>query len=120
MAEFKIKINGTNIFEHDPSWENHEQCNALVSEGVAYRFYNWLRNKDLIDEYTTIDDVYGNMSGARNGNQYHIHDDYRFSYDDEYEKLVINYLYVVNGNLWGVLYDKENGNYYGDFEIPNI
>lgn len=121
MSEVKAVINGIDVFEHDyDRWREHEQVNALASEGVGYRFYKFLRDYDLIDEYESVDDVYANFSGARDGNRFDIHDNYRFSYDDAYKNLEISFLYVVNGNLWGVLFDKATGNWYGDFEIPNI
>lgn len=119
MAEFIKKINDINIFAHEyEKWEGHEKVNSLTAEGVAFRFYRFLQYKGIIDEYDTIEDVWSNLSEVRDNNRIDIHDDYRFSWDDEYENLYINFLYVVNGNVWGVLYDKANNSWYGDFEIP--
>lgn len=118
MAEFKGKINGINIFEYDaPKWRGHEKCSGLISDGVVYRLYRFLTYYGLIDEYETIDSVWNNVA-AREGNEYQLLDNYRFCWDDEYENLEISYLYVVNGMLWGVLYNKANDSWYGDFEIP--
>lgn len=119
MAEFIKKINDINIFAHKyEKWKGHEKVNGLTAEGVAFRFYRFLQYKGIIDEYDTIEDVWSNLSEVRDNNRIDIHDDYRFSWDDEYENLYINFLYVVNGNVWGVLYDKESNSWYGDFEIP--
>lgn len=119
MAEFIKKINDINIFAHEyEKWKGHEKVNSLTAEGVAFRFYRFLQYKGIINEYDTIEDVWGNLSEVRDNNRIDIHDDYRFSWDDEYENLYINFLYIVNGNVWGVLYDKANNSWYGDFEIP--
>ena len=118
------KIRETKLFEHDyDRWKNHENCSGLIGYGVAYKFWRWLRDVDLIDEYTSVDDVFYNLSDPRDGNRYDIHDDYAIcNYEEElYDtKIFINFLYVVNGNLWATLYDKANNTWYGDIEIPNI
>ena len=119
MAEFKKKINGINIFEYEyEKWREHEKVNSLTSEGAVFRFYRFLCYYDLVDEYTTIEDVWENLSEVRDGNRIDIHDNYRFCWDDEYKSLQISNLYIVNGNLWATLYDKANNSWYGDFEIP--
>ena len=122
MSELKCEIDGINIFEHEyDKWKGHEECNGLISEGVAYRFHKFLIDRDLIaDVLDYIDDTYNNLSGARDGNRYDIHDHYRFTWDDTYENLEISFLYVVNGNLWGVIYDKANDSWFGEFEIPRV
>ena len=107
--------NGHNIFEHDyDKWKAHEECNGLVGYGVAYKFHRWLVDNDLIDELTTVDDTYNNLSESRDGNRYDIHDNY-ILWDTDME---ISFLYVVNGNLWATI-QKDNG-WYGDMEIENV
>lgn len=119
MGELIKEINGINIFTYEwPKWKGHEKISSLTAEGATFRFYRFLRYYGLIDEYDTIDDVWNNLSEIREKNSIQIHDNYRFSWDDEYENLEISFLYVVNGNVWGVLYDKANNSWYGDFEIP--
>ena len=124
MAEYIGKIRETNVFEHDyDRWRNHEDCSHLIGYGVAYKFWRWLRDVDLIDEYTSVDDVFNNLSDPRDGNRYDIHDDYLIcDYEkDLYDsKIKINFLYVVNGNLWATLCNYENDTWYGDIEIPNV
>ncbi len=119
MAEYIRTINGVKIFTHDwDRWKNYEDVNSLTSEGVAFRFWNWLNNNGkLFSEDESVMDVYNNMSGARDGNRFDIHDNYMF---DEDLNLEIVYLYVVNGNLWATLYDKSTDKYYGDFEVDII
>lgn len=123
MANKIDEWNGNNIFEHDyDQWKGHEDCNSLVGYGVAYKFHRWLRDNDIVDEYTSVDDTYGNMSGSRDGNRYDIHDNYElFEWKNgEYisSGMEISFLYVVNGNLWATL--EKEGDWYGDIEIPNV
>ena len=124
MAKCIGKIRERDLFEHDyDRWRNHEDCSELIGYGVAYKFWRWLKNVDLIGFDETVDDVWENLSGVRDGNRYDIHDDYAIcNYEEElYDtKIFINFLYVVNGNLWATLYDKANNTWYGDIEIPNI
>lgn len=115
MSELKTEINGINIFEHDyDRWRNHEECNGLTGEGVAFRFNRFLKHYDLVlSEYETVEDTWNNLSAARDGNRYDIHDNYVFDEDNDLE---ISFLYVVNGNLWATL--LQGNEWYGDFEIP--
>lgn len=119
MNKLKETVDGINIFEHDyDRWRNYEKCSGLVTEGVYFRFYRWLLSRGLIDEYESVIDIYNGNNPARDGNRYDLNDNYLFTFEDGYEKITINFLYVVNGNLWAVLYDEANNEWYGDFEIP--
>lgn len=110
------KLYGLNVFEHDyDRWKNHEECNGLIGYGVAFQFANFLRWNGISED--SVESVFGNISGARDGNRYDIHDDYLI---DEDRQLYFSFLYVVNGNLWATIYDKANNTWYGDIEIPNI
>ena len=122
MNKLKEKVDGINIFEDDyDRWRNHEKCNSLTGEGVAFRFWRWLVSRGLIDEYESVEDVYNNINPVRDGNRYDINDDYLFTFKDGYERVKVSFLYVVNGNLWATLYDYGEGNWYGCFEIgPNV
>lgn len=115
MAKKIGEWNGHNIFEYTYNeWRNQYKCNGLECAGVLYRFYEWLVNNDLVDEYTTIDDMNGLVNGARDGNRFDLNDDIRLRDMDD---IVISFLYVVNGCLWATLYDRANNNWYGDIEI---
>lgn len=115
MSAFKTEIKGVNVFEHEyDKWRNHEECNNLVSYGVAYKFHRWLMYYGIgFDE--EVDDTFNNLSGARDGNRFDIHDNYKFE-----GSLEISFLYVVNGNLWATIYDKANNSWFGDIEIENV
>ena len=114
--------NNNNMFvpEYDEKWREHENCSELEGYGVAYKFHRWLQYNDLIDEYTTVDDTWNNLSGCREGNRYDIHDDYKLYGTAEDEDLQISYLYVVNGNLWATVIDKAADEWYADMEIKNV
>ena len=115
MVKAIDKWNGHNIFEYDyERWKGHEECNGLVGYGVAYKFHRWLFDNDLVDEFTSVDDTYNNLSACRDGNRYDIHDNYILGDTD----MEISFLYVVNGNLWATI-QKDNG-WYGDIEIENV
>lgn len=119
MANFKMELCGINVFEHDyENWRDRE-TRSLESYGAAFKFAEWMRSVGLIDEYETDLDVYNNMSGLRDGNRLDIHDNYKFFLTNEYN-LEISFLYIVNSNLWAVLYDRDNNAWFGDIEIPNI
>lgn len=116
MTNVKANIKGMNVFEHDyDNWRNHEECNGLISYGVAYKFWRWLNAHDLNLYEENIDDTYNNLSGARDGNRFDIHENYKFE-----DNLEISFLYVVNGNLWATIYDKANDSWFGDIEIENV
>ena len=116
MAKCIGEWNGHNIFEYDyDRWKGHEECNGLVSYGVAYKFHRWLAYNGIEDFDGEVDDTYNNLSGARDGNRFDIHDNYKLPDSDGLE---ISFLYVVNGNLWATL--LKGNSWYGDIEIPNV
>ena len=122
MAKKIGTIRDIDVFEHDyDTYKNRYKCTTLEEYGVAYKLYRWLRYMDLIDEYETVDDVYENLSGARDGNRYDIHDDYRIKdYDEDDSQIYISYLYVINDTVWATLYNRACGEWYGDVEITNV
>lgn len=124
MAEKIAEWNGHNIFEHEyDKWKGHDQCNTLMNYGVAYKFHRWLVYNDLVGDWETVDDTFGNLSECRDGNRYDIHENYKLfelQDDDNYvfTGMEISYLYVANGNLWATI--EKEGHWYGEIEINNV
>ena len=113
MAKWIENRNGEDIFEYvAPNYRGYTTINGVIADGMRLRLYSWLNNNGYGD---SIEDVYDNTSGVREGNEIHIFDDYKFDYDDD--SLYISYLYYHNGNVWAVLYDKANDSWYGEFEL---
>ena len=113
MGKLIEKRNGVNIFEYEaPKYRGVNNVNAVTSEGMVFRLYNWLKDNGHEEDF---DAVYENTSGIRNGNEIHIHDDYKFDWDDD--DLYISYLYYHNGNVWAVLINKTTDTWYGEFEL---
>lgn len=107
------KINNIDIFEYSYNdWKNSNELNPLEGEGANFRFYRWLKKN--IDTEINIEDVWNNTSAIRDGNRIDIHDNYEFFNT----KLQISFLYVVNSNVWVVLYNPQDDSWYGEFEIP--
>lgn len=114
INKLKKVINGVNIFEYSGREdEGKENPNSLVSEGIAFRFSDWLEAHGYEESPM---DVYNNTSGFRDGNRIDIHDNYPF-FDTGLE---ITNLYTVNGTVWAVLIDRKKDEYYGEFEIPAV
>lgn len=110
MGKFIEERNGVNIFEYEaPLWRDKEKINSVTADGMRYRLWVWLY-ENFYDE--TMEDVYNNTSGIRNGNEVQLYDNYKFV-----DNLEISYLYYCNGNVWAVLYDKANDSWYGEFEL---
>lgn len=110
MAKLIEKRNGEDIFEHTaPKYRNNTTINSVIALGMVFKLYRWLGYYGYED---TIEDVYNNTSGIRDGNEIHIHDEYKFD-----DGLYISYLYYHNGNVWAVLIDKANDSWYGEFEL---
>lgn len=115
MGKLIEERNGVNIFEYEaPKYRGVIEGNKIIAYGMCYKLYEWLCDNGNIEE-GEIEDVMNNTSGLRHGNEIHIHDDYKFDWDDD--SLYINYLYYHNGNVWAVLYDQANRDYYGEFEL---
>ena len=113
MAKLIEERNGEDIFEYTaPKYRGNTTINSVIALGMIFKLYRWLVYNGCED---TIEDVYNNTSGIREGNEIHIHDDYKFDYEDD--GLYISYLYYHNGNVWAVLYDKANDSWYGEFEL---
>lgn len=114
MGKLIEKRNGINIFEYEaPKYRGKENINGVISAGMVLRLYQWLVDHD-IDDYT-IDELHDSYtSGIRNGNEIQLIDDVPFDYESD---LYISYMYYYNGTVWAVLYDKANGNWYGEFEL---
>lgn len=107
--------NENNIFECEyDKWKGKSNLTSLQAEGICYRFSKWLQENDVA--YDDPDDVYNNTSEIRDGNRLDIHDNYVLN-ETDYE---ISYLYSVNGTVWAVLYDTENGCWYGEIEINAV
>lgn len=115
MSKLIEKRNGVNIFEYEaPKFRGLDNGNKVIGYGMCYMLYDWLCNNGNV-EIGDVEDVMSNTSGLRHGNEIHIHDDYKFDWEDD--SLYINYLYYCNGTVWAVLLDKANGTYYGEFEL---
>ena len=114
MVKLKETINGYNIFEYDArEWRGKEHLNSIEYYGICFMFSEFLKGMGLYEDPI---EVVENTSGIREGNEIHIHDDYKF-FDTN---LVMSYIFTANKTVWVVLYDKENDNWYGEIEIPNF
>lgn len=103
--------NDVNIYEYTGKYcgEGKADVNSIIGEGMESAFYKWL-GKHGYEE--TLEDVDNNTSGFRNGNEKQFYENYPFD-----ENLEISWMYYYNGTVWGVLYDKANDAWYGEFEI---
>ena len=113
MGKFIEERNGVRIFEYEaPKYRGVHKANSVIANGMIYKLYTWLKENGNEEP---IEDVDANTSGIREGNEIHIHDDYRFDYDES--ELYISYLYYHNEMVWAVLIDKANDTWYGEFEL---
>lgn len=115
MGKLIDKRNGVAIFEYEaPKYRNIFVGNGVIAYGMCYKLYEWLRDNGNVEE-GEVEEVMNNTSGLRHGNEIHIHDDYKFDWEDD--ELYISYLYYHNGTVWAVLLDKANDTWYGEFEL---
>lgn len=113
MGKLIEKRNGVDIFEYKaPKYRGIDNVNSVTAEGMRYQLYAWLKENGYEEDIETVRD---NTSGIREGNEIHIHDDYKFDYEED--SLYISYLYYHNGNVWAVLIDKATDSWYGEFEL---
>ena len=113
MGKYIETRNGVRIYEYEaPKYRGIYHINSVIADGMRYRLYEWLRENGIEE---SIEDVYNNTSGIREGNEVQIIDDYKFDYDEN--QLYISYLYYHNEMVWAVLYDKADDKWYGEFEL---
>lgn len=113
MGKLIEKRNGVNIFEYvAPQYRGRDVIDSVIADGMRLRLYQWLTENGNEE---SVEDVYNNTSGIREGNEIQLYDNYRFDWDES--GLYISYLYYYNGTVWAVLYDEVSRDWYGEFEL---
>lgn len=112
-----MKINDITILLEDDyhNYKGEYTLNGLHVLGMIGALYRWLQEYSLVDELTTFNDVYDNISGLRDGNRLDIMDNYNLTDDGKYQ---ISYIWALeNGIVYATVYDREEDKYIGNIEI---
>ena len=108
------EINGIRVWEHEyDEYKGKYKLNKLYAFGMCVAFSKWANENDI--SYDTIEDVYENTSGLRDGNRIDIMDNYNLTKDGRYQ---ITYLWALeNGIVYATVYDRTEDKWVGEIEI---
>lgn len=108
------EINGIRVWEHEyDEYKGKYKLNRLYADGMCVEFAKWANENDISDD--TIEDVYDNTSGIRDGNRLDIMENYNLTADGRYQ---IAYLWALeNGIVYATVYDSIEDKWVGEIEI---